>query len=149
MVTTDTSGTVMTIDFEGNITRTELSGFSSDHLFDFSDVDADGEKDYIFVDDNRLIVYGQDKEEILNFSFPNDIQYPSIYFNFSYNDRKLGIVDDTDKKIYLINSDGSLYKGFPLEGKTPFSIGYLEGTGGDFNLIVGGRNNFLYNYTVQ
>ena len=58
-------------------------------------------------------------------------------------------VDKNDAKIYLINNDGTLYKGFPLDGNTLFSIGYLEGAGGEFNLIVGGSNNFLYNYSVQ
>jgi len=90
-----------------------------------------------------------DKTEILNFSFSNDIKQTPIYFNFSYSDRKIGVVDDTEHKIYLLNQDGSLFKGFPLEGSTLFSIGYLETQDGVFDLIVGGRNNFLYNYSVQ
>ena len=111
-----------------------------------TDVDADGQKDYIFLDENRLSVYRQDKTEILNFSLPNVSGQEPIYFNFSANDRKIGLVDTRDQKIYLLNSDGKLYKGFPLEGTTLFSIGYLDSPGGRFNLLVGGRNNFLYNY---
>ena len=149
MVTTDTAGTIIRISFNGDISRVSLGEFSSEHFFDYKDVNADGSKDYIFLDENRLSAYNQDKTEIYNFSFPNDIEQAVIYFNFSYSDRKLGIVDDRDNKIYLLNKDGSLYKGFPLEGSTLFSIGYLEREEGEFNLVVGGRNNFLYNYSVQ
>lgn len=85
----------------------------------------------------------------MDFNFPNPISEPPIYFSFSASDRKLGIVDKVDNKIYLLNNTGELYKGFPLDGSTLFSIGYLENTVGQFNLIVGGRNNFLYNYSVQ
>ena len=149
IVTSDTAGNVLRISFDGRIETVKLIRFTPDHFFDLKDVNADGINDYIFVDDNSLSVFGQDKSEILNFSFPNEILQPPIYFNFSYADRKLGIVDSRDRQIYLINGDGTLYKGFPLEGSTLFSIGYLEGPRGEFNLIVGGRNNFLYNYTVQ
>ena len=149
IITTDTSGTVISIDFDGHVSSVLLGKYSNRHFFDFKDVNADGQKDYIILDGNMLAVFNVDKTEILNFSFSNDISQPPIYFNFSYSDRKIGVVDDTEHKIYLINQDGTLFKGFPLEGSTLFSIGYLETQGGVFDLIVGGRNNFLYNYSVQ
>lgn len=149
IITTDTTGNIILIYFDGRTTSTSIGKFTSLHFFDFKDVNADGEKDYIYLDDNKLTVYTQNKTEIFNFSFPNSITEPPIYFSFSASDRKLGIVDAVEKKIYLINNDGQLYKGFPLDGSTLFSIGYLETTEGQFNLIVGGRNNFLYNYSVQ
>ena len=42
-----------------------------------------------------------------------------------------------------------LYKGFPLKGNTQFTIGYLGDSHNQFNLIVGTRYNFLYNYSVN
>jgi hypothetical protein len=149
ILTTDTAGNVISIYLDGKTSSVSIESFSAEHFFDFKDVDADGERDYIFLDDNVLHVYRQDKTEIYNFSFPNRINDPPVYFNFSHSDRKLGIADATDRKIYLINNDGLLFHGFPLEGSTLFSIGYLENSPGQFNLIVGGRNNFLYNYSVK
>jgi hypothetical protein len=149
VVTTDTTGNIVFIDFNGRTTITKIADFSPNHFFDFKDVNADGSKDYIFLDGNTLSVYGQNKSKIYDFTFPNTITLPPIFLSFSASDRKLGIVDAVDKKIYLINNNGELYKGFPLEGSTLFSIGYLETTIGQFNLIVGGSNNFLYNYSVQ
>ncbi len=149
IVTTDTTGHIVFISFDGSISRSNIGEFSSSHFFDFKDVNADGRKDYILLDKDKLAVIDQDKSHLLDFRFPNELLHRPIYFRFSYNDRKLGFVDKNDAKIYLINNDGTLYKGFPLDGNTLFSIGYLEGAGGEFNLIVGGSNNFLYNYSVQ
>jgi hypothetical protein len=149
IVTTDTAGHVVSISFDGNVSNLDIGEFSSGHFFDFKDVNADGKKDYIILDRDNLSVIDQERSRILDFSFPNELSHRPIYFRFSYNDRKLGFVDKQDSKIYLINNDGSLYKGFPLDGNTLFSIGYLESPGGEFNLIVGGSNNFLYNYSVQ
>lgn len=149
IVTTDTSGKILSILFDGNINSMDIGDFSADHFFDFKDVNADGRKDYIILDREKLIVTDQDKSRILDFNFPNELHHRPIYFRFSYDDRKLGFVDRKDAKIYLINNNGSLYKGFPLDGITQFSIGYLESPAEEFNLIVGGSNNFLYNYSVQ
>ncbi|MBN1951235.1 MAG: DUF3352 domain-containing protein [Bacteroidales bacterium] len=150
LVTTDTSGQIMHVTLEGGKIKTVSVGeFSPEHYFDFRDVDADGQKDYIFIDRNLLSVYRQDKSRIFEYEFPNEIRQEPIFFEFSRHDRKLGIVDTIARKIYLINKDGSLYRGFPLEGSTLFSIGFLNTPGSHFNLIVGGRNNFLYNYSVQ
>jgi hypothetical protein len=149
IVTTDTAGHVVSIAFDGSASTTELGAYSPVHFFDFKDINADGKKDYIILDKGNLVVIDQDRSRILDFSFPNEYIDRPIYFRFSYNDRKLGFVDRRDAKIYLIDNNGSLYKGFPLDGNTLFSIGYLEGSEGEFNLIVGGSNNFLYNYSVQ
>jgi len=75
-------------------------------------------------------------------------EMPDIY-KFSAADIKIGLTDQSRNRIYLINSDGSLYEGFPLEGTTRFSIGYFAGSDSRFNLIVGSANNFLYNYSIE
>ncbi len=146
---TDTTGTIVSIYFDGHIATTSAGTFSANHIFDFKDVDGDGINDYIFLDKNTLTIFKQDNSKIFSYDFPNTMNEKPLYFRFSATDRKLGFVDKTDQKIYLINNDGSIYKGFPLIGTTLFSIGYLDAKEGAFNLIVGGRNNFLYNYSVQ
>jgi hypothetical protein len=112
-------------------------------------VDGDGSKDYIFLDQNRLIVFKEDKSMLLSYNFDFTIDLPPVYYHFAANDRKIGVTASKKGLIYLINNDGSLYKGFPLRGNTLFSIGYLGNTISVFNLIVGGDDNFLYNYVVQ
>jgi hypothetical protein len=146
---TDSTGTIIAIYFDGSTEKTVLGSFTPSHFFDYKDIDADGSKDFIILDENVLSVYRQNKTKIYSYQFPHIIKERPVYYRFSASDRKLGLVDTEDQKIYLINNNGSIYKDFPLEGTTMFSIGNLEPSDGKFNLIVGGRNNFLYNYSVQ
>ena len=149
IVTTDKNGTVYYIHLNGNVDKVKTETFSENHFFEFQDVDADGQKDYIYIDKNELLVLNRNNKKILSLPFKDNIVTKPIYFNFSSKDKKIGIVDSKHEQIYLINNNGKLYKGFPLIGKSLFTIGKLENNYGNFNLIVGGRNNYLYNYAIN
>ncbi len=148
IVTTDTSGMIYKIYFDGTVEKNKIKTFSPEHFFDYKDMDADGKNEYIFLDRNILEVYNQKKEKIIEYKFNTNITSEPLYFYFSYTDRKLGFVSEEENKIYLINNEGSLYEGFPLTGGTLFSIGFLDNSP-QFNLIVGNDDHFLLNYTVQ
>ena len=61
---------------------------------------------------------------------------------------KIGVFDNNNKLIYLIDKSGKTMNGFPLRGASMFSIGKFSEKS-DFNLIVGGDDNFLYNYKLN
>ena len=146
---TDTAGIVNFIYFDGKTEKVNLGSFTAGHFFDFKDIDGDGNRDYIFLDNGSLKVIKHNKTRLFDYNFNEDIMHRPVYYHFSYSDRKLGIVSESKKLIYLINNDGSLYKGFPLRGSTLFSIGNFTSTASQFNLIVGSNENFLLNYIVQ
>ena len=123
--------------------------YSEEHFFMHEDINSDGSKDMIFLDNKQLDVFEESGNKLFDHKFKNSIHHEPIYFHFSYNDRKIGVVSKKANKIYLINSNGETYKGFPLEGNTPFSIGFLEKSSRKFNLVVGNKYNFLYNYSVN
>ncbi|HAF29813.1 MAG TPA: hypothetical protein DCG75_12275 [Bacteroidales bacterium] len=148
-VTTDTSSLIKKIYLDGTVETKQIGKYSSNHFFDYQDINADGFKDYIFLDNNKLKVVKQDGSEIFDYKFDEIIESSPVYYYFSYDDRKLGLVSKTSNEIYLFNSNGSIYDGFPLKGNTPFTIGYLGNSGNQFNLIVGTQYNFLYNYSVN
>jgi hypothetical protein len=148
-VTSTTDGTIVKIFLSGKVSKLKIRDFSPEHFFDFKDINADGFSDYIFLDQNVIYVYNHSKKEIFKKKFNEEINLAPVYYHFSFNDRKLGLVSQNQKIIHLLNNNGEEYKGFPLEGSTQFSIGYFDMTSSRFNLIVGGRNNFLYNYTVE
>ena len=148
-VTTDRSGIVYYIDLDGNITTKDFGRFSPDHYFKLLDVDKDGYKDYIFSDKNVFVVYDMNKNKKFEYQFENKILYEPIIFKFPNNVVKIGIVDRMASLIYLFNSDGSIYNDFPLEGNSPFTIGHFNNNSLKFNLIVGGRDSFLFNYEVN
>ncbi|MDA3952289.1 MAG: hypothetical protein PF485_01485 [Bacteroidales bacterium] len=148
-VTTDTSGLVRMIYLNGTVETKQIENYSSNHFFEYVDINADGFKDYLFLDKNKLTVYKQNKTKLFDYKFDNNIESPPIYYYFSYDDRKIGIVAKTNNEIFLFNSNGTLYDGFPLKGNTPFTIGFLGDSRNQFNLIVGTKYNFLYNYSVD
>lgn len=148
-ITTDTSSMIKKICLDGTVESKQFGKYSSNHYFDYQDINADGFKDYIFLDQNKLKVIRQDGSEIFNYQFDNSIESSPVYYYFSYDDRKLGVVSKTSNEIFLFNSNGSIYDGFPLKGNTPFTIGYLNSSGNQFNLIVGNQYNFLFNYSVN
>lgn len=148
-VTTDTAGLVRKITLNGKVESKQVGTYSAGHYFDYQDIDADGFNDYIFLDKDKLEVLKQNGSEIFDYKFDQKIESPPVYYYFSYDDRKLGVVSKTTNQIYLFNSNGSIYESFPLKGNTPFTIGYLESSHNQFNLIVGTKYNFLYNYSVN
>ncbi|QQS49802.1 MAG: DUF3352 domain-containing protein [Bacteroidota bacterium] len=149
LVTTLKNGTIVKIYFDGRTEQQSFDEFSEKHHFDYKDVNADGKNDYIFLDNNSLQVFDHQGKSLFRKDFKSEITEKPVYYHFSYTNRKIGLVSVKDEKIFLVNNNGELYKDFPLEGRTLFSIGYFDVSTNSFNLIVGGRNNFLYNYAVE
>jgi len=148
-ISTDTSGNVTAIYLDGSVSTLLEQDVSRDHFFQMQDMDKDGIPEFIFADGDELNVLRQDGKRLFSYRVREIISdMPDIY-KFSASDIKIGITDRQRNRIYLINSDGSLYEGFPLEGSTRFSIGYFAGSDSRFNLIVGSTNNFLYNYSIE
>jgi len=148
-ISTDSSGNIMAVYLDGTVSTLRPGQASSGHFFRLEDLDSDGIPEFILAENNVITVTKQDGERIFNFKVRGAIsEMPDIY-KFSAADVKIGITDRSRNLIYLLNADGSLYEGFPLEGATRFSIGYFKGSDSRFNLIVGSENNFLYNYSIQ
>ena len=148
-VTTDSLGVVKYIYLDGKVESKAIQRVSSNHVFDFQDVNGDGNNDFIFLDADKLSVFNQSGKELFSQKFKESMLPTVIYFHFSARDRKLGVVSAESSQIYLINGDGSLYKGFPLKGVTPFSIGRFAGSKSTFNLIAGSSTGYVLNYAVQ
>jgi hypothetical protein len=148
-ISTDTSGNVRAIYLDGSVSILLNRQMAADHFFSMEDLTRDGIPEFIFVEGNELDIIEQDGKELFSFKVRGRISGAPDIYKFSSSDVKLGITDGTRNRIYLINSDGSLCEGFPLEGSTRFSIGYFKGSNSRFNLIVGSENNFLYNYSID
>ena len=148
-ISTDTAGNVRAIYLDGSVSTLLSRQMSPDHFFSMEDLTRDGIPEFIFVDGNELEIVKQDGKGLFKFKVKGQISEAPDIYKFSASDVKVGITDQSRDRIYLINADGSLYEGFPLEGSTRFSIGYFKGSDSRFNLIVGSENNFLYNYSIK
>ncbi len=150
IMTTDTAGKVYRIGFDGKFSTSEFPGrFTNRHYFDCKDLNGDGKPEYIFLDEDKLTVYKSDQTILFTYKFGEPVRSRPLLYQFSATDKKLGIVSRGENLIYLFNNTGELYHGFPLQGNTPFSIGNFGDSLSRFNLIVGSRDNFLYNYRVK
>ena len=149
LVSTDTVGNILYIYFSGNTTVENKVSAENSHFFVLTDLNGDSRNEYIIADKNDLVVTDEQGKTIFRESFESEISHRPVIFEFAGNDRKIGIVSEKEEKIYLYNSNGTLYNGFPLKGSTLFSISNFPDLKGRFNLIVGNKDNFLYNYSVQ
>ncbi len=150
LVLADTTGTVHFISLDnGSMTQQEIKKFPLSHFFVFQDVDGDGLGDFIYASGNKLEVFRQDAKQIINIDTEETISMRPYIYEFSSNDLKIGVVQPQNNHIWLYNNNGKPHKGFPLKGSTLFSIGRLDKSSSNFNLFVGSKNNFLYNYSVN
>lgn len=149
LVTTDTSGNVIGIDFSGNLEQIMAYTATKEHFFRIKDLDCDGSAEYIYAFDNELKVIDSEGERFFSYKIKSDIELLPDIYQFSASDLKIGITDLDENKIHLVNSDGTVYESFPLEGNTRFSIGYFKGSDSRFNLIVGSSDGFIYNYSIE
>lgn len=147
-VFTDSVGTLYFLKPDGTYEQKSLKPFTAAHYFDYQDIDGDGRSDYIFLDGHTLGVYRSDGSAWFNYSFTGKITNPPVFCFLSNTDREIGVYTDSEKKAYLINSAGSLHPGFPVAGTSPFAAGNL-GEGNTYNLLIGGKENFLCNFIVQ
>jgi hypothetical protein len=65
------------------------------------------------------------------------------------NARETGLVLPDRNEVYLIDSKGDIHTGFPLAGSSPFTLFTGEPGSGYFNLLVGGKDGYLYNYAIK
>lgn len=149
IVTTDTNGTVFFIDTEGNVREQKIKKYTPLHYFVCEDMNGDENSDFIFADKNIVETYKSGKKLIYTKELEGPVSATPVVFRFTKKTHKTGVVSSSAGKIYLLNSNGSVYNGFPLAGKTMFSIGYFTKTSDNFNLIVGGNENFIYNYEIK
>ena len=85
---------------------------------------------------NRLTAYTDKGKKILEKEFRTEITSRPYIYTFAGNAKKLGVVCGGENRVYLVNMDGTLHDGFPLQGNTDFSIGYLTVGNTYFNLLV-------------
>lgn len=105
--------------------------------------------EYALVGSEKLLILNSQFEPKVEKTLPVKVLTMADLYKFSSSDHKIGLVGEEKSEIFLYNSDGTLYKGFPLKGTSRFSIGFLKSSAYRFNLITGGENNYIYNYRVE
>ncbi len=150
LITTDTEGNLRKVNLEsGNVELLKILDHEEDHYFVVDNFSDPKEEEYIVLTSNRLLICNSNGKFIVDKKYDADFNLVADIYSFTSTNKKIGLYDEKNHFIYLINKDGSLYKNFPLKGSSRFSIGFLATNKNHFNLIVGGDNNYLYNYRVE
>jgi len=149
LVRTDENGTIYYIYFNGTVESSPMEDFSPNHYFKIEDVTGDRVADLVYVDGKKLTVYSVSGKKQFYHVFSTEIKDEPSFYKFSANQTGIGITESEARKIYLINNEGKFMEGFPLPGKTRFSIGVLDAGSGKFNLIVGGDEQYLFNFKLN
>lgn len=144
-VTTDETGNVFKLNFEGEKEIINFEQFSSNHQFVYGDINNDRKPDYTFLDSNRLMSFNHAKEKIFEISLESaSLAYPALY-RFNEDAGKIGLSDTTSKMIMLYNEAGIIDDKFPLKGNSEFSISDIN-KDERYNVIVGlGKKLVVYN----
>jgi hypothetical protein len=141
-------GQLMSVSIDGTVRHEKLFDVSKNHVYIYADFSIDGKGNHIFVDKNRLIVADNQGKQMFTHVFRGDIiDVPSMY-RFSAKKRGLGIVDRTDKKVFLFDQNGKQFPGFPKHGITPFTITRYTSES-DFHLLVGHIDGFIYDIKIE
>ncbi len=147
ILTTNTSGKLVYITTSGNLRFTDFGNFSPDHYFLYDDFNGDGNKDFIFVDKNKLKVFDRFKKLLFSYTFDQNITVQPEFFTLGNRQKVLGIVVSKEKTIYLFDSKGNILINHGLTGETPFTVGSLNNNR-EVNIITA-TGNTLYNYRIK
>jgi len=147
MVLAAKDGSIKLINFNGEVRTYTVNEFSADPVFEYFDLDADGLGEYIFIDENRVYAFDDDRSRMFSLALSSDEIFGPYGLEFSSNDKMIGLTDVKANEVYVIDERGKNLKGFPLNGTSSFSVGRLN-RGSSFNLIIGGQDSFLYNYEI-
>lgn len=147
-ISSSVNGDVIYTSLDGNVKIESLDSLTSNHYFLYADVNRDGNSDYVFIDGVDLKVYNHAHKQLFDYRFSNHITEAPSYYVFSNHVAGVGVVDKQAGKVYMFNSQGKQFNGYPYPGVTPFTISTLAGYAG-FNLIVGNFDGFLYTYQLK
>jgi len=149
MITTDLSGRIHIQDFNGQAEIKEVGKYGSGHRFAAEDIDGDGSPEYIFAEGKKLIVLASDGKKLFERTFAEFISETPYICNLGPGINKIGVVTGGDNKVYLLDKNGLITKGFPLEGNTRFILSKFNDSNAWYNLIVGSEGNTLVNYRIE
>lgn len=150
-VTTGVNGDIFFIFLDGTVKKMTIDEFSPNHTFMYTDIDGDGKFQFIFADKNKLFVYDRSKSLKFEKKFDGPIENSLNLYQITKNHKYLGVAPMGTSKIFLLNQDGTIIKGFPLQGKGEFSIAKLVSSekNKELNLVVSSEDNFLLNYRLN
>ncbi len=147
ILTTDRKGRLAYLSSSGRVRYTSFGDFSPEHYFLYEDFNGDGWKDFIFIDNRKLLVFDKFKKVLFQYTFNSNIVTPPLFFKLGKGKKVLGVVAAEEKTIYLFDKNGNTLVSKGLVGQTPFTVGSLKNNR-EVNLVTA-AGKVLYNYRIK
>ena len=143
-VTLDTAGNLCSIMPDGFIRVHPLMEFAEDAGFAMADLNQDDENDFLLNDGTQLSLYQLDSLSLFA-RIPGGEADPGILiFPGNGKEARIGAWSKVNGQAYLFNSNGSLYKGFPIKADRAFKPGEMNSDGRKNILVSHGKEVYLY-----
>ena len=136
------------MNFAGDKERIRIQKFGHRVFFEYRDITSDKIPEYIFVSGNELSVFSQNESELFSYEFKEEISQAPLIYILPDGSAAVGMVSGQSNELYLFNGEGKLYSGFPVSGKTPFSIGDINNDGVPM-LVTGSSDNSIFVYQLK
>jgi hypothetical protein len=149
LITSDLTGRIHIQDFNGQAEIKEIGKHGADHHFAALDLDGNGSPEYFFADGKRLSVFASDGKKFFERTFDSPITETPFICPIGADNPKIGIVLGGENKVYLLDKNGSITKGFPLDGNSAFILEKFNDASSWYNLIIGSEGNTLVNYRIE
>lgn len=144
-VCTDTIGSVYSLSFADIKNITPIKAFTEHHSFHLADINNDGYNDFIFVDEGTVSAFKLTKSPIFEYE-NSEINHFSDVSILQNTTSYIGITDESSGLTYLLDSNGNLLDGFPIEGDSPMTIKDINNDGKQ-ELIIGDSEGNVYFYS--
>lgn len=144
-ITTDTKGKVVYINETGKIDRTAFGKYSPNHYFFYEDFDQDDHLDFMYLQENNLIVYNRFKKIISEHHFEEKIVQAPVLFKWAGR-LYMGVIFDVAGEIRIYDFQGRRFQDQHINGNRPFVVGSLDN--GSLNLITG-KGRKVMNYELN
>lgn len=148
LIAADTLGNIVKMNLTGHKESIKLQVFETSPYFELKDINDDKTKEFIFLTRNELKVFSQDKSLLFKYEFPTKISHTPLFFLFPDGQGRIGVPSEETNELFLFNNNGSLYDGFPMNGRTAFSIGDLNNEG-HYNLVTGSTEKSIFVYQLK
>ncbi len=144
-ISTDQMGKIKSLYVDGHRLYKSVGTWTDSHSFLYANVMGDDKKDYIFIDNNQLMVYQDDTTVGFNYQFNTTISDKAFAFQYNEKESLLGVISKETEQVFLFDREGKVLNGFPVKSFTKPS--FLV-TGNQKRMVVCTQSGKLIYYNL-
>jgi|WetSurMetagenome_2_1015567.scaffolds.fasta_scaffold25512_2 hypothetical protein len=140
-------GQINFLSFSGEDEKKKAGDFSPEAFFDYTDIDKDGNDEYLYYDKGVLSAYRDDMSLVFTVRIVTS-EYPKPeILSFASGTNLISVTDETAGKEWLFDSNGKAEPGFPVNGSIQPVAVKISVTSG-YTIITGGPDNSICCYKI-